>query len=86
MGAGCRACLGRGNRGLRKGSGIRIHPPALMRGSSGLPAEDAEPGFPTSEGGDPWGPLKPSRGSLEHGIALETALRGWGNQDTRLST
>lgn len=37
MGAGARACLGRGNRGPRKGIGIQVHPPAPMRGSSSRP-------------------------------------------------
>lgn len=61
MGAGARACLGRGNRGPRKGIGIRVHPPAPVRGSSGRPLRIRNLDSRREVWGRGWGPPEPAR-------------------------
>lgn len=77
-----------GESGPRKGIGIQVHPLTPIRGPSGSPAEDSEPGFPTREvWGRRWGPQESARRNWElggRGIPLETAFRGSGDQGTRI--
>lgn len=67
MGAGAGACLGRGNRGPRKGIGIQVHPPAPMRGPSGRPLRIRNLDSRREVWGRGWGPPEPARGDREPG-------------------